>query len=134
CRARYQQTHTVRDGGAGLNQGLQMCAEKAPGTVGNADANRSWIGQQWCTGMFARTLGNVAVAPNSPYPNCATVIWGGDFDGSNGHFGLSSYHPGGANVAMVDGSVRLLKSSTAQPVVWALGSRAPGDVISADAY
>ena len=47
---------------------------------------------------------------------------------------MSSYHPGGANVAMVDGSVRFLKSSTSQTVVWALGSRAQGEVISADAY
>ena len=131
---RYQLNQTMPFGGAGLNQWLQMCAQKARGTLGNANLNRSWIGQEWCTGMLGRTLGNTVVAPNSNYPNCATVIWGGDFDGSNGHFGLSSYHPGGANVAMVDGSVRFLKASTAQPVVWALGSRAQGEVVSADAY
>jgi prepilin-type processing-associated H-X9-DG protein len=62
------------------------------------------------------------------------VIWGSDFDGSNGNFGMSSYHPGGANVAMVDGSVHFLKSSTSQPVVWALGSRAQGEISSADSY
>ena len=131
---RYQQNQTMPYGGAGLNPWLQMCAQQAPGTLGNANLNRSWIGQQWCTGMFARTLGNTVVPPNSPHPNCATVIWGGDFDGSNGNFGMSSYHPGGANVAMVDGSVRFLKASTAQPVVWALGSRAQGEVISSDSY
>ena len=72
---RYQQNQTMPYGGAGLNLWLQMCAQQAPGTIGNANTNRSWIGQQWCTGMFGRTLGNVVVAPNSPYPNCATVIW-----------------------------------------------------------
>ena len=131
---RYQLNQSMPSGGAGLNLWLQMCAQKAPGTIGNATLNRSWIGQQWCTGMLGRTLGNTVVAPNSSYPNCATVIWGGDFDGSNGNFGMSSYHPGGANVAMADGSVHFLKSSTAQPVVWALGSRAQGEIISADAY
>ena len=131
---RYQANQNMPGGGPGLNLWLQMCAQKAPSTIGNANTNRSWIGQQWCTGMFGRTLGNTVVAPNSPYPNCATVIWGGDFDGSNGNFGMSSYHSGGANVAMVDGSVHFLKSTTAQAVVWALGSRAQGEIISADAY
>jgi prepilin-type N-terminal cleavage/methylation domain-containing protein/prepilin-type processing-associated H-X9-DG protein len=131
---RYQLNQTMPYGGAGLNAWLQMCAQKASGSLGNANLNRSWIGQQWCTGMFGRTLGNTVVAPNSNYPNCATVIWGSDFDGSNGNFGMSSYHPGGANVAMVDGSVHFLKSSTSQPVVWALGSRAQGEISSADSY
>ena len=47
---------------------------------------------------------------------------------------MSSFHPGGANVLMVDGSVRFLKSSTSWPVVWALGSRSGGEIISADSY
>ncbi|MDR3639598.1 MAG: DUF1559 domain-containing protein [Isosphaeraceae bacterium] len=131
---RYQLNQTMPYGGAGLNQWLQMCAQQAPGSLGNADKNRSWVGQEWCTGMFARTLGNTVVAPNSRYPYCATVIWGGDFDGSNGNFGMSSYHSGGANVVMVDGSVKFLKDSTNQTVVWSLGSRAQGEIISADAY
>ena len=47
---------------------------------------------------------------------------------------FGSLHPGGANFAMVDGSVRFLKSSIAQPVYHALGTRAGGEVTSADAY
>ncbi len=53
---------------------------------------------------------------------------------SPGVWGLSSYHPGGANVLMCDGSARFLKNSTANNVIWALGSRAQGEVISADSY
>ena len=49
-------------------------------------------------------------------------------------WGLSSYHPGGANVLMCDGSVRFLKNSTNQATIWALGSRAQGEVISSDSY
>ena len=41
---------------------------------------------------------------------------------------MSSYHPGGANVAFADGSVRFLKSSTAMQVIWSLGSKAGGEV------
>ncbi|MFO0907387.1 MAG: H-X9-DG-CTERM domain-containing protein [Isosphaeraceae bacterium] len=49
-------------------------------------------------------------------------------------FGMSSYHSGGANVAMCDGSVRFIKSTTALPTIWALGSRAQGEVVSSDSY
>jgi prepilin-type processing-associated H-X9-DG protein len=45
-----------------------------------------------------------------------------------------SRHPGGANVAFADGSVRFIKQSVAPPTWWALGSRAGGEIISADQY
>jgi prepilin-type processing-associated H-X9-DG protein len=48
--------------------------------------------------------------------------------------GMGSYHPGGANVLMADGSVRFLKDSTNPTTVWALGSRNQGEVLSGDAY
>ena len=83
----------------------------------------SYLGQAWNQGMFGWTLGNTLLAPNSPYPNCRMCSWDGDWD-CPGMYGLSSYHPGGGNVAFADGSVRFLKTSTATFVVWALGSRA----------
>ena len=45
-----------------------------------------------------------------------------------------SYHPGGVNVLLMDGSARFMKS-TINPFTWrALGTRASGEAISADAY
>ncbi len=45
-----------------------------------------------------------------------------------------SFHPGGVNVALCDGSVRFVKSSIA-PSVWrAIGSMNGGEVVSADSY
>lgn len=49
-------------------------------------------------------------------------------------WGRSSHHPGGANVLLADGSVHFLKDSTNRPTIWALGTRAQGEVISADSY
>ena len=49
-------------------------------------------------------------------------------------FGLSSFHPGGANVLLLDGSVRFLKDSISSQTIWALGSVRQGEVISADSY
>jgi prepilin-type N-terminal cleavage/methylation domain-containing protein/prepilin-type processing-associated H-X9-DG protein len=48
--------------------------------------------------------------------------------------GFVSFHPGGANMLFSDGSVKFLKNSISMPTYCALGSRAGGEVISADAY
>jgi prepilin-type N-terminal cleavage/methylation domain-containing protein/prepilin-type processing-associated H-X9-DG protein len=96
--------------------------------------NRSFLGDNWAMGMPGRTMGNFITAPNPPTPNCEVVSGGSvDFD-RPGVYGPSSYHPGGANVGMADGSVRFLKNTTAINVVWSLASRSQGEVISADAY
>jgi len=124
---------TMPDGSASLPTFLSNCAGAAPGSAGNRKANKSYLGYTWIQGMFGNSLGNVLLAPNPPYPNCQLEPWGGDMD-SPGIYGLSSYHPGGGNVAMADGSVHFLKSTTAQRIVWALGSRAGGEVISSDSY
>jgi prepilin-type N-terminal cleavage/methylation domain-containing protein/prepilin-type processing-associated H-X9-DG protein len=43
-----------------------------------------------------------------------------------------SYHPGGVNSLLLDGSVRFIKSTIAQPVWRALGTRAGSEVLSGD--
>jgi prepilin-type processing-associated H-X9-DG protein len=63
------------------------------------------------------------------------------FTGSNtkGHptstiIGASSYHPGGVNVGMLDGSVKFIKDTINPLTWWALATKAGGEVISADSY
>jgi prepilin-type processing-associated H-X9-DG protein len=91
-------------------------------------------GDPFCTsaGSTPYTWGNVLLAPNLKYPNCTENGAGSIADA--GMYGLSSPHPGGANIMMADVSVRPLKDSTNMQTVWALGSRAQGEVVSADAY
>ncbi|WP_435018641.1 DUF1559 domain-containing protein [Tundrisphaera sp. TA3] len=48
--------------------------------------------------------------------------------------GASSNHPGGVNVAMLDGSVRFVKSTVSKATWRALATRAGGEVISADSF
>jgi prepilin-type processing-associated H-X9-DG protein len=47
---------------------------------------------------------------------------------------IGSYHPGGANTAFADGSVRFIKDTINQGVLRALFTRNGGEVISADQY
>jgi len=44
----------------------------------------------------------------------------------------TSNHPGGVNMALADGSVKFIKDSIDAQTFWALGTRAGGEVISAD--
>ena len=117
-------------------QWINNCAGFAPQSVNqspNWEFNMSYLGQDWNQGMFGWTLGNTLLAPTPRYPNCRTCTWDGDWD-CPGMYGLSSYHPGGGNVAFADGSVKFLKTTTDMRTVWALGSRAQGETVSSDQY
>jgi prepilin-type processing-associated H-X9-DG protein len=122
-------------GAAALQQFIQQCRTTwAPVPSGDNRPNRSWLGEQWITGIPGRSLGNLLLPPNPQgIPNCMTCAGCGDFD-SPGHFGLSSRHPGGANICMADGSVRFLKDTTQLNIVWAIGTRDQGEVVSSDQY
>jgi prepilin-type N-terminal cleavage/methylation domain-containing protein/prepilin-type processing-associated H-X9-DG protein len=120
------------DGAAQFQSFLNACAGGAQATLGTNN-NKSQLGRSWMEGQFGWTLGTTLLAPNPPYPNCNLEPWGGDMD-APGMYNLSSYHPGGANVALADGSVRFLKSTTNMRTIWALGSRAGSEVLSQDSY
>jgi prepilin-type N-terminal cleavage/methylation domain-containing protein/prepilin-type processing-associated H-X9-DG protein len=46
----------------------------------------------------------------------------------------SSFHPGGVNVAFLDGSVKFIKNSVNPNAWWAISTKAGGEVVSADSY
>jgi prepilin-type processing-associated H-X9-DG protein len=112
---------------ANLNQWLNTCNS----ALSAGSGNWSWDGEVWSFGFPSSTLGNLVAAPN-PVVGCVAGAAGGL--PIAGAIGLSSFHPGGANVLFCDGSVKFLKSSVSLNTLWALGSRAQGEVVSADAY
>ena len=77
------------------------------------------------TGNYSHTL-----TPNSKWFDCA--VWGSAFN--NVHGAPRSNHSGGVNVAFADGSVRFIKDSISLPTWIALGTKAGGEVVSADSY
>jgi prepilin-type N-terminal cleavage/methylation domain-containing protein/prepilin-type processing-associated H-X9-DG protein len=91
-----------------------------------------YIGQTWNLAFHGYTMGTTLLPPNSPYPHCTSAASGTIV--APAMYGMFSNHPGGANILLCDGSVRFLKDSTSRPVVWALGSRGGGEIVSADSF
>jgi prepilin-type N-terminal cleavage/methylation domain-containing protein/prepilin-type processing-associated H-X9-DG protein len=100
-------------------------------------------GAAWASGEMTSTTYNHVTTPNGR--SCAIMSsaqmnasWSGDATDSFVPWYMqvppSSAHPGGVNVLAGDGSVRFVKNSVSVPAWRAFGSRAGGEVVSADAY
>jgi prepilin-type N-terminal cleavage/methylation domain-containing protein/prepilin-type processing-associated H-X9-DG protein len=132
--ARFTAAFNLPAGNAGnafLNW-IQQCTSSYQGTAAGDSSIYVQKGEAWAFALSGYTRGTVNLPPNPKGPGC---MWAKpNTQNSGGAFGLSSYHPGGANVVMCDGSVKFLKDSTNVNTIWALGSINQGEVISADAY
>jgi prepilin-type N-terminal cleavage/methylation domain-containing protein/prepilin-type processing-associated H-X9-DG protein len=107
----------------------KICSATPPVPVGQnqdaanfADDNIS--GAMWVSGQPALTRYTHVMPPNTWSCRSGLQI---------AHV-ANSRHPGGVNVMFCDGSVKFIKSSISISTWWALGSRAGGEVISADQY
>ena len=100
---------------------------------------------QWVNGIIIHTGFSTVLAPNTQ----VTTTSNGqayDVNFTTSRLGLTatnmtyvaitsrSFHPGGVNAQMMDGSIRFVKSSINQATWRALGTRAGGEIISADSY
>ena len=101
-------------------------------TSGNPTIDKQ-RGDAWATGGMAMTLFNTVVPPNGS--NDAWAYCGQNGSGTMATFSNSdSYHPGGVNALMGDGSVRFIKNSINLLTWWGLGTIAGSEVISSDSY
>jgi prepilin-type N-terminal cleavage/methylation domain-containing protein/prepilin-type processing-associated H-X9-DG protein len=116
---------------AGLKSALNACNTN---WKGNQNINGA-RGIYWEVGEVGLALFNTVVTPNSKQNGwSACRHTGGGWPDQATFANASSNHPGGVNVLMTDGSVKFIKDSVNQNTWWALGTRANGEVISADAY
>jgi prepilin-type N-terminal cleavage/methylation domain-containing protein/prepilin-type processing-associated H-X9-DG protein len=109
--------------------GLAACdAAYRSGSYG-VDTQR---GKNWAHGGMAFTLFNTVAKPSS------SATW--TYCSSSGSGAAStysesdSYHSGGVNTLLADGSVRFMKTSINQVTWMALGTRGNGEVIDASSY
>jgi prepilin-type N-terminal cleavage/methylation domain-containing protein len=95
-------------------------------------------GGTWTVGLNGLTLFTTIVPPVSQQYPWAACLSGGSAANQNANnaniANSESLHPGGANHMFADGSVHFMKSSIAMRTYWALGTRANGEIISADSY
>jgi prepilin-type N-terminal cleavage/methylation domain-containing protein/prepilin-type processing-associated H-X9-DG protein len=94
-------------------------------------------GYRWGSGIMGYSLFNTVVPPNGAG---GKFLWNScrvdccDQAQSSHYVNATSNHSGGVNVLMADGSVHFVKDSVSFPTWWALGTRAGGEVLSADSY
>ncbi len=114
---------------------LAICTSKFNASnLGQISVNH---GHDWSIGGTSGTIFNTIATPNSaaaPWSACRADGVGG-YDGSSCDYSnAQSYHSGGVNALMADGSVKFIKNSVATQTWWALGTRANGEILSADSY
>jgi prepilin-type N-terminal cleavage/methylation domain-containing protein/prepilin-type processing-associated H-X9-DG protein len=101
---------------------------KSNGTAKQGNLTSTAMGTYWWMGRFFAGRYTHTMPPNSHF--CTT----GGINVEETAYGPNSYHPGGVNVVFADGSVHFVKSTISYLTWWALGTRAGGEVISADQY
>ena len=89
-------------------------------------------GWSWVMGEMCCTTYNHVAPPNTFA--CAGIPFPGSMANMSDQVPPSSYHPGGVNVLMGDGSVRFIRDGVSLPTWRALATRNGGEVISSDSY
>jgi prepilin-type N-terminal cleavage/methylation domain-containing protein len=98
------------------------------GIANNAGYQWRYKGYSYLDGTVGRTWFNTRLTPN----RLCCAYSGTTMNGAVKP--LSSYHPAGVNAVLADGSVKFFKDSISEQVWMALGTRAKGEVLSADSY
>ena len=125
--------YTTDSGGSAAAQLFYSACRAVPGTAVSVGSSL-WNGAAW-TGSHAGTLRfNAYVHLNTPNGLTCTTSGGEDPGTVTTAITAGSFHSGGVNVGMADGSVKFIKTSINPVTWWALGSRNQGEVISSDAY
>jgi prepilin-type N-terminal cleavage/methylation domain-containing protein/prepilin-type processing-associated H-X9-DG protein len=115
---------------------LKACEAGWVSQTTSSPGSQNQKGFRWCENLLGFTFINTIVPPSpGDYRFTWCKIGQTNSNASDGQYqNVNSNHPGGANLLFGDGSVKFIKSSIQMKTYWALGSKANGEVISADAY
>ncbi|HEX3450553.1 MAG TPA: DUF1559 domain-containing protein [Isosphaeraceae bacterium] len=117
---------------------MQKC-DAYRGSAGAAANELDQASQYWALSRCHRgAVTSLLHTPNNPHEDCMQIS---QYDpeqyptvGPNAAAASRSWHPGGVNVLLGDGSVRFIKDAISQQTWWALGTKSGGEIISADSY
>ena len=116
-----------------VNAAVQSCRTQFQDKTRTMGIN-DYRGYRWVWGVPGFTLFNTIQKPNDVFNGCRFDTRNNILADESVTIGASSAHPGGVNALMGDGSVRFIKDSIALNIWWGLGTRAGGEIVSADAY
>jgi prepilin-type N-terminal cleavage/methylation domain-containing protein/prepilin-type processing-associated H-X9-DG protein len=138
---------TITDGTSNtLLMGEVIACKPSGGTAADEDHRGMIYNDDYNCNMFmAYTTPNSTIAdlvpvycqyPLGQNPPCvSTLPMGATIPaGTPGFNAARSYHPGGVNAGLADGSVRFFKNSISMPIWQALSTTQGGEVISSDSY
>lgn len=97
---------------------VAICTRRVP----TNNSHRSFGGSNWLAGGLNATWYNHLLTPNSHLPDCSL----GDVNAAGGGSGIytaRSFHPGGVNVLMADGSGRFVSQDVELSIWEATGTR-----------
>jgi prepilin-type processing-associated H-X9-DG protein len=119
---------SVSSGPDADGRGIPSCTTGAPWTSSISYTGLQFERDLWGTTFYTHTLPpnwnkKVPSGANQQY-NCGNTAI------TQFHVAASSYHTGGVNVVMADGSVRFFSDGIDFPSWQAMGSRAGGEIIS----
>ncbi len=133
----------LHDGG--LPTGVGVPPPESPNELGTYPGifDATWSHSEWVSGHILHSGMSSGFPPNTviPYVNSGRQY---DIDFTSSRLGTSdtrqtylvvtsrSYHPGGVNTLMLDGSVRFSKNAISKATWRALGTRAGGEVVSSE--
>jgi len=115
---------------AATMDGLRACDQAWNSGTSGIDARR---GLNWAHGVMGFTLFTTVPGPNSVEDKlayCGATWSAGALNNSE----ADSYHTGGINCLMGDGSVKFIKDSINLRIWWALGTKANGEIIDAASF
>jgi prepilin-type N-terminal cleavage/methylation domain-containing protein/prepilin-type processing-associated H-X9-DG protein len=105
---------------------------QAPGALQNWQAWSYYKGLSWgYTDSWERHVYSHVFPPNAPAVSTYNTNTFRCSEGDS-YMNPTGNHPGGVNVAFMDGSVHFIKNTVSLPTWWALGTRGRGEIISAD--
>jgi prepilin-type N-terminal cleavage/methylation domain-containing protein/prepilin-type processing-associated H-X9-DG protein len=116
----------------GANVGLNMVTDGASNTFLAGEQIRKVT--RWnCWVQANQSVGSTAIPLNYKQINAATKAYP-DVENWTRQITFRSQHPGGANFAFVDGSVKFIKTTINFNIYQALSTRGAGEIVSADSY
>jgi prepilin-type N-terminal cleavage/methylation domain-containing protein/prepilin-type processing-associated H-X9-DG protein len=119
------------DNAMAVRAGIQACSTAWQQKTGKLNTER---GDSWAHGAIAMTMFNTVASPNADgleWTHCADSNNSGS---TSNYSNADSYHAGGVDVLMADGSVKFIKDSINQTTWWSLGTINGGEVVSADSF